>query len=129
MAAIYPCLRYDDAQAAIDWLGKAFGCERLMVVPGPDGSVAHAELRLAPGAVVMLGSAGNEAFGKSPRALGGISQTVYVALQDVDAHCGRAKAAGADVFRGPEDTPYGSREYSCRDPEGHIWSFGTYEPK
>jgi uncharacterized glyoxalase superfamily protein PhnB len=124
---IYPCLRYEDAPAAIAWLCRAFGFEELLVVPGPDGTVAHAELRYGP-CVVMLGSAKADAYGRSPAALGGVTGSVYIGLDEPDAHCARAKAAGADVFRPPEDTDYGSREYSCRDPEGHVWSFGTYRP-
>ncbi len=124
---IYPCLRYDDAPAAITWLCRAFGFEELLVVPGPDGTVAHAELRLGP-CVVMLGSAKADAYGVSPRTTNAVTQTIYVGLDDPDAHCARATAAGAAVFRPPQDTDYGSREYSCRDLEGHVWSFGTYRP-
>jgi uncharacterized glyoxalase superfamily protein PhnB len=124
---IYPCLRYEDAPAAIDWLGKAFGFEKLMVVPGPEGTVAHAELKYGP-CVVMLGSVKNDPYGASPKTLKAITQTIYIGLDDPDAHCAKARAAGADVFREPVDTDYGSREYSCRDLEGHVWSFGTYRP-
>ena len=127
--SIFPALRYRDAPAAIDWLGRAFGFERLAVHPGPDGTVAHAELALGEG-VVMLGSTKPDAYGgRSPREVGEVSQSLYVWVPDVDAHHARAKAAGAEVFRPPEDTGYGSREYSCRDPEGHVWSFGTYRPE
>jgi uncharacterized glyoxalase superfamily protein PhnB len=126
---IFPALRYRDAPAAIEWLERAFGFERLAVHPAPDGTVAHAELVL-DGGVVMLGSVKPDAFGgRSPREVGEISQSLYVWVSDVDAHHARAAAAGAEVFRGPEDTFYGSREYSCRDPEGHVWSFGTYRPE
>lgn len=126
---IFPALRYRDAPAAIEWLERAFGFERLAVHPGPDGTVAHAELIL-DGGVVMLGSVKPDAYGaRSPREVGEISQSLYVWVADVDAHHARAAAAGAEVFRGPEDTFYGSREYSCRDLEGHVWSFGTYRPE
>jgi uncharacterized glyoxalase superfamily protein PhnB len=124
---IYPCLRYEDAPAAIAWLCRAFGFQELLVVPGPDGTVAHAELRYGP-CVVMLGSVKDDAYGASPRTSKAITQTISVGLDDPDTHCARAAAAGADVFRPPEDTDYGSREYSCRDLEGHVWSFGTYRP-
>lgn len=126
---IFPALRYRDAPAAIDWLTRAFGCERLMVHPGPDGTIAHAELALGDG-VIMLGSAKPDAFGgRSPREIGEVSQSLYVWVPDVDAHHARAAAAAAEVIRPPEDTPYGSREYSCRDLEGHVWSFGSYRPQ
>jgi uncharacterized glyoxalase superfamily protein PhnB len=76
----------------------------------------------------MLGSVKDDAYGASPRTSKAITQTISIGLDDPDTHCARAAAAGADVFRPPEDTDYGSREYSCRDLEGHIWSFGTYRP-
>ena len=126
---IFSALRYRDAPAAIEWLERAFGFERLAVHPGPDDTVAHAELVLG-GGVVMLGSVKPDAYGaRSPREVGEISQSLYVWVPDADAHHARAAAAGAEVFRGPEDTFYGSREYSCRDLEGHVWSFGNYRPE
>ncbi len=126
---IFPALRYRDASAAIEWLCRAFGCERLMVHPGPEGTIAHAELALGAG-VVMLGSTKSDPYGsRSPRELGEVSQSLYVWVPDVDAHHARAAGAGAEVFHPPHDTGYGSREYSCRDLEGHVWSFGSYRPK
>lgn len=126
---VFPCLRYRDAPAAIDWLERAFGFAPLAVHAGPDGSVAHAELALE-GGVVMLGSTKPDAYGaRSPGEIGEVSQSLYVWVAEIDAHYARAAAAGAKVFRGPEDTPYGSREYSCRDLEGHVWSFGNYRPE
>ena len=75
-----PCLRYEDAPAAIEWLVRAFGFEKQMVVPGPDGTVAHAQLKIGPG-IVMLGSAREDQFGmKTPRELGGVNQSIYVAF-------------------------------------------------
>lgn len=128
-AIIYPCLRYNDGNAAIAWLEEAFGFERVAVHPGPDGAVAHAELRLGTG-IVMLGSMENPEIGlTSPRNLGGGTQCIYVHVADVDAHFARAEAAGATVVYAPRDTDYGSREYGVRDPEGHFWSFGTYRPQ
>jgi uncharacterized glyoxalase superfamily protein PhnB len=125
---IFPALRYQDAPAAIEWLVSAFGFEKLMVAPGPAGAIAHAELKFGPG-VVMLGSTKEDNFGlKSPRELGATTQSVYICLDDVDAHYRRAKSAGAEMVIDVRDTDYGSREYSARDPEGHLWSFGTYRP-
>jgi uncharacterized glyoxalase superfamily protein PhnB len=126
---IFPTLRYANAPAAIDWLKRAFGFERQFVVPGPDNTIAHAQLKLGPG-VIMLGSAENDALGpRTPRELGGVTQAAYIYVADVDTHYKRAKEAGAEMVRELEDTPYGSREYSARDPEGHIWYFGTYLPE
>ena len=125
---LFPFLRYRDAPAAIDWLVKAFGFEEQMVVPGENGTVAHAQLSFGPG-VVMLGTARDDELQmKSPRDLSAVNQGIYVYLEDVDTHCERARAVGAEIIRGPENTDYGSREYTARDLEGHLWSFGTYRP-
>lgn len=124
---IYPFLRYDDAPAALQWLERAFGFRTTMEVPGPNGTIAHAQMSLGTG-VIMLGSARGE---KSPQELSDVLAArhgIYVAVDDVDAHFERAKAAGAEITRAMEDTDYESREYSARDPEGYHWSFGTYRP-
>jgi uncharacterized glyoxalase superfamily protein PhnB len=77
----------------------------------------------------MLGSLKDDDLGlTSPRALTRVTQGIYVALEDVDAHYQQARAAGAEIVREPADTEYGSREYLARDLEGHLWSFGTYRP-
>ena len=123
MATIYPVLKYDDAPAAIDFLEQAFGFERGEVSAGDDGKIAHAELSL-DGAFLGLGSTGqgDERFDQSAGRT-----SVYIALGDPDAVCEQARAAGATIEREPEDQPYGSREFTARDPEGNLWSFGTYE--
>jgi uncharacterized glyoxalase superfamily protein PhnB len=121
---IFPSFKYNDAHKAIDWLERAFGFRRDAVHPGPAGTVAHAELSLGAG-TIMLGSMRApdpaNAWAAEPRG-------VYVYVPDVDAHYRQARAAGAEIVREPADTPYGSREYSARDAEGHLWSFGTYTP-
>jgi uncharacterized glyoxalase superfamily protein PhnB len=127
-ATMHPFARYEDAHAAVDWLERAFGFERRMVVPGEDGGVLHAELGVGE-SVFMIGSAAGPDIGvQPPKRLGAATAGVYVVIDDVDAHCARARDAGAAITREPEDTPYGSREYTARDPEGHPWSFGTYVP-
>ena len=123
-------MRYDDAPRMIEWLCTAFGFTRHFVVPGDGGTIAHAQLTFGTG-MVMLGTARDDEWGKlvrGVRALGGASGAVYVVVTDADAHCARARAAGAEILYGPRDTDYGSREYCARDPEGHVWSFGTYDP-
>ncbi len=122
-------MNYADARAALDWLERAFGFERLSVHDGPDGTVAHAELRFGDG-MIMLGSVGSNDLGmKTPRELGAVNQGVYVIVDDgIDAHFEQARAAGAEVVRELHDTDYGSRDYAARDPEGNLWSFGTYRP-
>ena len=125
---IFPFLRYKDAPGAIEWLNRAFGFERGFVATEPDGTIAHAELSFGPG-MIMLGTARDDALGmKSPRDLSGVNQGIYVQVDDVDAHYARARAAGAEIVFELQDTNYGSREYTARDLERHLWSFGTYAP-
>jgi uncharacterized glyoxalase superfamily protein PhnB len=126
--SIFPALRYEDANAAIEWLGEAFGAEPKEVHRGDDGSVQHAELRLGAN-LVMLGEARAEGWlgGEAPAPLRS-TISLYVVVADPDAHHDRAVAAGARVVRELEDMEYGSREYSARDLEGNLWSFGTYDP-
>lgn len=119
---VFPTLSYDDAAAAVDFLAHAFGAERFAVYAGDDGRIRHAELRLGNG-LVMLGSAHEQA--PATRGRGG---GIYVAVEDVDEHCARAREAGAEIVREPFDTDYGSRDYTAKDPEGNVWDFGTYQP-
>ena len=113
---VFPTMSYSDPGSAIEFLQRAFGAEQHAVYRDADGRVRHAELRLGNG-VVMLGPA--------DAAQGG---GVYVVVADVDEHCARARRAGAEIVREPNDTDYGSREYGARDPEGLAWHFGTYQP-
>lgn len=123
---IVPFLRYADPRAAIDWLGQAFGFAPILVVDDDEGGVAHAELRLGSSAI-MLSGVKQDALGMvSPAAAGGATQGVYLVAADADALWVRARTAGAKVVINLYDTPYGSREFTVRDPEGHLWSVGTY---
>jgi len=130
-ATIVPTLRYRDAVTAIDWLCQAFGFEKHLVVPGEDGGIAHAQLVFGNG-MVMLGSARDDAFDKLQRPLAApddpVSQSPYIIVDNVDEHYKRAAAAGAVIVFPPEDQDYGGRLYSCRDPEGNLWNFGSYDP-
>jgi uncharacterized glyoxalase superfamily protein PhnB len=121
--SIYPSLRYRDAHAAIAFLCDAFGFERKAVYTDDNGEVVHAELSYGGGMVMLGQERDDDAFGRHA----GRGWT-YVVVDDVDAHHARATAAGAEVIRPLEDQDYGSRDYSARDPEGNIWSFGTYDP-
>jgi uncharacterized glyoxalase superfamily protein PhnB len=125
---IFPALRYNDANAAIDWLGRAFGFEAKAVHRGDDGAVQHAELRLGAG-LIMLGQHSDDGWmgGHAPDALASTA-SLYVVVEDPDAHHARATAAGALIVRELNDQDYGSREYSARDLDGNLWSFGTYDP-
>lgn len=131
VSTVIPAIRYRDANAAIEWLCKAFGFEKHLVVPDENGTVAHAQLAFGNG-MIMLGSAREDEFGqwvKPPSEIGGIgTQSAYVIVEDANAHYARAKAAGAEIVMEVEDQDYGGRLYSCLDPEGNLWSFGTYDP-
>jgi uncharacterized glyoxalase superfamily protein PhnB len=125
---IFPALRYRDANAAIEWLKEAFGFAEKAVHRGDDGAVQHAELRLGTG-IVMLGQHSDEGWmgGRAPDALAS-TISIYAVVDDPDAHHDAAAAAGAEIARELADMDYGSREYSARDLEGNLWSFGTYDP-
>jgi uncharacterized glyoxalase superfamily protein PhnB len=123
MDSIYPVLKYDDAHAAIEFLERAFGFERLAVHEDDAGKVVHAELR-SGGALVGLSStgAGDPVYDQCARC-----SVVYVAADEVDSLHDQATAAGAEIVMPPTDQDYGSRDFSARDPEGNIWAFGTYK--
>jgi uncharacterized glyoxalase superfamily protein PhnB len=128
--SIYPSVRYNDAKAAIIWLTSVLGFEEQRVYEGDGDTIAHAELRLG-GNLIMMGSVRDDPFGKSPATLGGITGGMYIALDSpaqIDATYARVKASGAQIVRELQDTDYGSHDFAVRDPEGHVWSFGTYRP-
>lgn len=126
------CLGYKDADAAVDWLVRAFGFKAHAVYRNEAGKVVHAELSFGNG-MIMIGPDQGEDFGKMvmtlpERADGRCTQTIYIVVDDVDAHYARASAAGAETLIAPRGESYGGRSYSVRDPEGHAWSFGSYDP-
>ena len=128
---VIPALRYRNALAAIDWLCRAFGFEKHAVYADGD-VVQHAQLTFGNG-MIMLGSADNQsAWGRrivQPDEIGGReTQACYVVVADCAAHYARAKAAGAEIVDELEKKDYGGSGYSCRDLEGHLWSFGDYDP-
>jgi len=120
MPRIVPYLFYEDVAAALAWLTKTFGLIEHLRYTEDDGSVTHAEMRVADG-VIMLGDPG-EGY-ENPRRHGHLQSSLVVYLDNVDDHCARAKEAGAEVISEPADTPYGDRMYSVRDLEGHRWDF------
>ena len=124
---ISPALFYRDANAAIDFLERAFGFQRRMVAPDEHGGVAHAELTFRD-SVIMLSSVKPEKGWVSPLDLTGVNQTLSVIVEDADAHYARAVAAGARIERPLQDESYGGRGYDARDPENNVWYFGTYVP-
>ena len=117
-------IAYRDPLAALKWLEQAFGFESTIVVMNPDGTLGHSEMRLGDG-MIMVGSEWDERH-RSPASIGGMNtQSIHVQLTDgIDAHCERARAAGAVITREPADQFYGDRVYGALDPEGHVWSFG-----
>ncbi|WP_274628536.1 VOC family protein [Arvimicrobium flavum] len=127
--SVFPCFRYRDAPKMIDWLGDAFGFSvRAKYMDGD--KVAHAELTLGS-SIVMAGSVKDDDYG---RIVGGpgrdnAGKSVYIAVPDADAVYATAKAAGARIVDELTNRDYGSREFICTDPEGHVWAFGTYWPK
>ena len=124
-ATVWPTLRYRDARAAIRFLVDAFGFEEVVSYAGSDElTVMHAELRWPLGGGVMLGSTAYTEGVHADMKAGGAS--VYVVTDEPDALFGRATAAGAEVVQGLRDEDYGSRGFTVRDPEGNLWTFGTY---
>ena len=131
-SAVIACLRYRDAPAAIDWLCTNLGFPRHLVVPGEDGKIAHAQLVLG-GGMIMLGSAENSSdYGKiirQPDELGGVeTQIPYQVVNDADAVHRSVKAVGGVIVIDFKDEDYGGHDFSCRDLEGHLWNVGTYDP-
>ncbi len=115
-------LNYEDTGAMMDWLARAFGLVERHSQRLPDGAVMHAEMALEDG-VVMMGSPGGDF--RNPKHLGQVTQSLYVYVDDPDAHCARARAAGAEIVEEPADQPYGDRRYGACDPEGHHWYFAS----
>ena len=114
---------YRDPLAALDWLEKAFGFERSMVITDKEGKLAHSEMKFGDG-YIMVGSEWAD-FVASPSSVGSKNtQTIHVHLNNgLDAHCERARAAGAVIVMEPAEQFYGDRTYMAKDPEGHVWSF------
>jgi uncharacterized glyoxalase superfamily protein PhnB len=131
-ATVIPCLTYSDAHAAIEWLCRHFGFSKHAVYEGDDGKVMHAELTFDNG-MIMLGSSDPRSdYGKLMALPGEISgrqtQTTCVIVSDPDETYRSAKAGGALIVLDIEDKSYGGRGFTCRDLEGHVWSFGNYDP-
>lgn len=132
-STIIPSIRYRDAPGMIDWLCRTFGFEKQLVIPNDDGTIAHSQLTLGHG-MIMVGSLQKteSEWGRlirQPDTVDGMeTQSPYVVVADVDTLCERARAAGAEIVMELKDQSYGSRDFICRDPEGHLWSFGTYNP-
>ena len=122
-------LRYADCTAALTFLTEVFGFTEGNVFRDGEGKVVHAELWFGNGGL-MIAPVADTPFGRfmrQPAQAGGVTASFFLVVQDPDAHHARAKEAGFEIVLPLRDEPYGSREYSVRDPEGHIWTFGTYD--
>ncbi len=131
-SAVIPAMRYRDALAAIEFLCRVIGFEKHLVVPGPDDTVAHAQLSLG-GGMLMLGSAANGSeYGtriRQPDEVGGYeTQSAYVVVADADVVLARAQAERWTIVIPIKDEDHGGRGFSCLDPEGRLWNIGTYDP-
>ncbi|HVJ55305.1 MAG TPA: VOC family protein [Aliidongia sp.] len=131
-STVIPGLRYRDAPAAIEFLCRAFGFEKHAIYPNDDGTIAHAQLSFGNG-MVMLGSVvkgtAYDALMRQPEDIGlRETQTPNLVVSNCDAVYARAKAAGATIVFDIADMDYGGRSFTCRDPEGHIWTVGSYDP-
>lgn len=128
-----PCLGYADAPAAIEWLCKAFGFEKHLVVPGPTPDIiTHSELRLGEGMIMVGSRKSGTLFSqhiKNPSEVDGFeTQAPYIVIEDIEAHYNTAVEAGAKIVDALKKEDYGGSTYSCLDPEGHFWTFGSYDP-
>ena len=128
---IVPGIRYPDANTAVKALMEVLGFEEHSIHRDEHGNVQHAELRHGAG-IIMVAPALDTPWGrlmKLPNEIGGFgTQGIYLVVDDADAVYQRAKAAGWDILIDIKDQPYGGRDFTCRDPGGHIWSAGTYNP-
>ena len=129
--SVIPTVRYRDVPAAVAWLCRAFGMQVHRVVTDADGAPCYAELTIGSG-MLMVAPIEDTPFGKlmvQPDEIGGVeTQVCYLCVANARAHYKRAKAAGAVIVLDPDDEANRGRGYSCRDPEGHVWNFGTYDP-
>ena len=130
-AHIIPTMIYNDAPMAIDWLCNAFGFEQHLIVEGENNTIVHAQLRYG-NSMIMLSSDNENEYGqlvKTPGSLNGnTTQAAYIVVEKIDEHYQKAVDAGAEILIDIKDEDYGGRGYTCMDKEGHIWSFGSYDP-
>ncbi|MGP1281599.1 MAG: VOC family protein [Parasphingopyxis sp.] len=132
--AIIANLRYEDAPGAIDFLCEAFGLERHAIFSDDENPhIVHNAQLVRDGHMIMLATATDSEWTKAasmtvPAVAGCNTIALYVVIEDVDAHCERARAAGAKIIREPQGEDYGGRNYGALDPEGYAWSFGSYDP-
>jgi uncharacterized glyoxalase superfamily protein PhnB len=118
---IFIGLHYPDARGALAFLSRAFGFQTTFEVPGSDGGIAHAEMRLGDGTIFI------DSGPRTPADWGDQIEAIHVQVADPDAHHARAAAAGATITKAPFDTPW-ARGYHARDLDGFLWGFSNYKP-
>jgi uncharacterized glyoxalase superfamily protein PhnB len=125
---VWPVLHYDDTNAALDFLVEAFGFDAALAVRDHDGDVVHAELRWPAGGALVFGSTRHTDSVHGEMRAG--ASACYLVTNDPDAVFDRATAANAEIVEPPQETVFGSgvptRAFTARDPEGNLWTFGTY---
>ena len=131
-ATVIPGMRYRDALKMIDWLERAFGFHKNAVHMGDGNTVAHAQMTFGNG-MIMLGSVDNGSKSAinmaQPDEIGNReTQSAYLVVSDCEPIYATAKAAGAEMIFDLTEMDYGGKSFTCRDPEGHIWSIGEYDP-
>lgn len=128
---LMPLMRYRDLAESMGWLEQAFGFEKQIAVSDGDGAVIYGQMTYR-GSLIMMGAVRDTDLDKlmrQPDEVGGVeTQSCYLVVEDADAHYARAQESGAEVVLELKSDGLGRRGYSCRDPEGHIWNFGTYNP-
>lgn len=122
---VTPYLCVDGATAAIEFYGQVFGAKERMRIPGPNGTIGHAELQIGDG-VIMLSDEYSDMGIRGPKAIGGSPVTLSIYVEDVDATFDQAIQAGAKALRAVEDQFYGDRSGQFEDPFGHRWSVATH---
>lgn len=133
-STVVPCVSYRDANAMMDWLCNVIGFTKHAVYPDDKGGVAHAELVLGGGMLMVSTAPGPDAeyawakLMRHPDAVGFETQSPSLYVEDPDAVYARVKASGATIVMDIEDKHYGGRGFGCKDPEGHLWSIGNYDP-
>ena len=122
MQVVTPYLLYEDCEAALDFLARAFGFQEVLRYTGEGGYINHAEMSVGDSGRIYMGDPGDQY--KSPKRLGQETVGIYVEIDDdVDARCDRARAAGAQIREEPTDQEYGERRFTAEDLEGHVWYF------
>ncbi|MTI89459.1 MAG: glyoxalase [Balneolaceae bacterium] len=130
-SAIIPTMQYKDATKALNWLCEAFGFEQHLIAEDEDGKVAHAQLTYN-NSMVMIGPRRETDYGqyiRTPEEAGGVNtQSPYIIVKNIDKHYEQAKASGANIIIELREEDYGGKLYTCKDPEGFMWNFGSYDP-